>query len=171
MWVLSQLIAERDRLNKDLENAHSAIKALEVGYKVWAGDFGTARGRVTDLYHICATGRSRTSDRVSSKCQQYGTTRLRLRLRSGHGAGPSGLAGEGGDITPTLLLVLTTSTLSVFLLLSFFNVFSSTEWCPSDLRNPFTNLDSELPSLPFYPGRFRGLFIYVSCPCPCPFSS
>jgi hypothetical protein len=25
-----QLIAERDRLNKDLENAHSSIKALEV---------------------------------------------------------------------------------------------------------------------------------------------
>jgi hypothetical protein len=27
-----QLIAERDRLNKDLENAHSAIKGLEVCY-------------------------------------------------------------------------------------------------------------------------------------------
>jgi cell division control protein 12 len=28
--VALQLIAERDRLNKDLENAHSAIKSLEV---------------------------------------------------------------------------------------------------------------------------------------------
>jgi cell division protein FtsB len=28
-WFVSQLIAERDRLNKDLEMAHSAIKQLE----------------------------------------------------------------------------------------------------------------------------------------------
>lgn len=31
MLTRTQLIAERDRLNKDLEQAHSAIKALEVG--------------------------------------------------------------------------------------------------------------------------------------------
>lgn len=31
MLTGTQLIAERDRLNKDLEQAHSAIKALEVG--------------------------------------------------------------------------------------------------------------------------------------------
>lgn len=31
MLTRIQLIAERDRLNKDLEQAHSTIKALEVG--------------------------------------------------------------------------------------------------------------------------------------------
>ncbi len=30
IYVSHQLIAERDRLNKDLENAHSSIKDLEV---------------------------------------------------------------------------------------------------------------------------------------------
>ena len=41
----AQLIAERDRLNKDLEMAHSAIKALEAELDNLQAGYGRGTGR------------------------------------------------------------------------------------------------------------------------------
>jgi hypothetical protein len=43
--TLTQLIAERDRLNKDLELAHSAIKQLEAELENLQVGYGRGSGR------------------------------------------------------------------------------------------------------------------------------
>ena len=45
LMYLYQLIAERDRLNKDLEMAHSAIKALEAELDNLQVGYGRGTGR------------------------------------------------------------------------------------------------------------------------------